>query len=115
VQDPQIQLNELGITLDDPVDPSRKAVIDAAHRSFVNWEAYFFADLDTKRRFDDDPLRWCGVVTDPVSRQRFAPGTNSPRASYDGRVYFFYTADDKTKFESMPALYATANADMVPM
>ena len=115
MQDPQIQLNDLGITLDDPVDPGRKAVVDAEHRSVVNWETYFFADLDTKRRFDDDPLRWCGIVTDPVSRQRFAPGTRSPKTTYDGRLYFFYSEEDLATFTAAPDMYATATADMIPM
>ena len=115
MQDPQIQLKELGVTLSDPIDPSREAVLDADHRSFVNWETYFFADLDTKRRFDADPLRWCGILTDPVTRHRFRPGGRAPRSDFDGRVYFFYDEAGKKAFDAQPETYARANFDMVPM
>lgn len=115
MQDPQIQLGELGVTLPDPVEPSRSAVIDAAHRSFVNWEIFFFADGETKARFDADPARYCGVLTDPVSRQRFRPGTRSPVSRYDGRTYLFLTDDHKAAFDADPSAYATVNFDMIPM
>ena len=98
MQDPQVQLNEMGVRLADPVAPDRSAILDAAHRSFVNWEIFFFADDDTKRRFDADPGRWCGVITDPVSRQRFVPGTDSPQTVYEGRPYFFFSAADLKAF-----------------
>ena len=115
MQDPQIQLTDLGITLQDAIDPSRPAVLDPEHRTFVNWETFFFADLESKRRFEEDPIRWCGVLTDPVTRQRFVPGDLSPRSTHDGRAYFFYTAESKATFEDMPAMYATANFDMIKM
>ena len=115
MQDPQIQLLEEGIALQDPIDPSRAAVLDAEHRAFVNWETFFFADLESKRKFEADPIAWCGVLTDPVTLQRFVPGDASPRSSYDGRPYFFYTAESKETFDAMPGMYATANFDMIKM
>ncbi|HUC44103.1 MAG TPA: hypothetical protein VMR65_08700 [Candidatus Sulfotelmatobacter sp.] len=115
MQDPQIQLLEMGLTFTDPVEPTRPAVLDAAHRSYVNWEVYFFAGEDTKRRFDADPLRWCGHVTDPVSHQRFVPGSGSPRTVYEGRPYFFYTPASADTFLQNPPMFATVNFDMMPM
>jgi YHS domain-containing protein len=115
VQDPQIQLNDLGIALKDAIDGTRDAILDAEHRSFVNWETFFFADLESKRRFDEDPARFCGVLTDPVSRQRFVPGDRPPRSQHDGRVYFFYSEAAKATFDAAPSMYATANFDMIKM
>lgn len=115
MQDPQDQLVDLGIGVQDAIDPDRDAVLDRAHRSFVNWETFFFADTASKRRFDADPLRWCGILTDPVSRQRFVPGDRSPRSEYGGRPYFFYTDANKAVFDASPDTYATANFDMIKM
>ena len=74
MQDPQIQLLELGIAVPDAIHPDKAAVLDVAHRSFVNYETYFFADEDDKRRFDADPTASCGILTDPVTKDRFIIG-----------------------------------------
>jgi YHS domain-containing protein len=88
-------------------------VLDPDHRSFVNWETFFFADLDSKKKFDADPLRYCGILTDPVTHLRFEPGSRSPSSQYDGRPYFFYSGENKAKFDADPATYAKVNADWV--
>jgi YHS domain-containing protein len=113
VQDPQIQLQELGIAIPDLLDPSRPAVLDAAHRSFVNYETFFFADEADKRRFDADPTGSCGVLTDPVTKQRFRPGSDSPRGEFAGRSYIFLTEATKATFEKDPETYARPNYDMI--
>jgi YHS domain-containing protein len=74
VQDPQIQLKELGLGVPDALDPQKAAVLDTAHRSFVNYEIYFFVNEDDKRRFDADPTASCGILTDPVTKARFMIG-----------------------------------------
>jgi YHS domain-containing protein len=113
VQDPQIQLRDIGIDVPDAVDPKRPAVLDAAHRSFVNYETFFFADDADKRRFDADPSASCGVLTDPVTKERFRPGSDSPRGSFGGRAYYFFTAASKAEFDTSPQLYATPNYDKI--
>ena len=90
-------------------------MLDPEHRSFVNWETFFFADLESKKKFDADPLRYCGILTDPVSRQRFVPGDKSPRTQHDGRPYFFYMEANKATFEADPQTYAKVNADNIKM
>lgn len=113
MQDPQIQLQELGIAVPDAIDGKRPAVLDPAHRSFVNYETYFFADEDDKRRFDADPTASCGILTDPVTKKRFRPAPDSPRGSYDGRSYVFLDATSKEEFEKSPASYARPNYDKI--
>ena len=113
VQDPQIQLQEIGLSVADLLDPKRPAVLDPAHRSFVNYETFFFADEADKRRFDADPTGSCGILTDPVTKERFRPASDSPRSSYDGRAYIFLTAENKAKFDKDPGAIARPNYDMI--
>jgi YHS domain-containing protein len=70
VQDPEIYLNELGLAFPCIVEPKRPARLDAAHRVLVNHEVYFFSSDETKERFLENPRKWCGLVTDPVTRER---------------------------------------------
>jgi len=113
VQDPQIQLADLGIPIPDAIDPKRPAVLDAAHRSFVDYETYFFADEADKRRFDADPTAACGILTDPVTKQRFRPGSDSPRSQFAGRAYVFFTEANKATFEKAPEAFARPNYDAI--
>lgn len=113
MQDPQIQLQELGIAVPDALDRRKAAVLDAAHRSFVNYEAFFFADEGDKRRFDADPAGSCGVLTDPVTKQRFRPGSDAPRMEFAGRTYFFFSAESKAAFEQTPDTFARPNYDNI--
>ena len=111
MQDPQIQLQELGITVPDLIDPKRLAVLDPAHRSFVDFETFFFANEDDKRRFDADPTGSCGILTDPVTKRRFRPGSDSPRGSYADRMYVFLDEASREAFERSPDEFARPNYD----
>jgi YHS domain-containing protein len=113
VQDPQIQLQELGIAIPDVLDPKKPAVLDAAHRSFVNYETFFFADEADKRRFDADPSASCGILTDPVTKERFRPGSASPRTTFGGRAYYFLSEANKATFEKNPEAIALPNYDAI--
>jgi YHS domain-containing protein len=113
VQDPQIQLLDLGLAVPDVLDPRKLAVLDAAHRSFVDYETYFFLNEDDKRRFDADPTASCGILTDPVTKARFRPGSDSPRLSFDGRAYIFFSEASRQAFEKTPEAYARPNYDHI--
>jgi YHS domain-containing protein len=113
VQDPQIQLQELGIAIPDALDPRKAAVLDIAHRSFVNYETFFFADEGDKRLFDADPTASCGILTDPVTKQRFRPGSDPPRTEFGGRTYLFIDAASKAAFEKTPEALARPNYDAI--
>ena len=73
VQGPEFYLNQLGVTVKCVVDPSRDAILDEAHRVFVNWETYYMCDDAAVKTFTAAPWKYAGTVTDPVSRERFRP------------------------------------------
>ena len=113
MQDPQIQLLELGLAIPDALDPKESAVLDAAHRSFVNYETFFFADEADRRRFDADPSASCGILTDPVTKERFRPGIASPRTTFSSRAYYFLNEANKVAFEKNPEAVALPNYDAI--
>ena len=88
-------------------------MLDTAHRSFVNYETFFFADEADRRRFDADPSASCGILTDPVTKERFRPGSDSPRGTFGGRTYFFLTEANKAAFEKNPEAVALPNYDAI--
>jgi len=92
----------LHITLPDPVEPSRTARYTPALGVFLNQEAYYFSSAGTKRRFLANPLRYAGLLTDPVTQVRFRPGARSPRAAYQGRTYYFASVDTRREFFAAP-------------
>lgn len=102
MKDPEQYLNELGITLPGAVDSTRAAVLDAAHRIRINYETYFVSDLEARNQFLQDPLRYCGPVTDPVSKERFRPNRSSPHFEYDGTPYYFLDPAHLARFAAAP-------------
>jgi YHS domain-containing protein len=114
VQDPDRYLRSLGIEVADALDGTRPARIDAAHRSIVNYEVFYFADPAAKARFDADPLRWCGLVTDPVTHERFRPTAGAPRVAEAGRLFVFASPASATTFRAMPAMYRVPSYEMLP-
>ena len=114
MQDPQIYLNELGVEVTCCVDPSRLAVVDSLHRVFLGFESFFFADSANMASFMSDPYRYCGTLTDPVTKYRFVPTDQSPVAMYEGRQYVFASASSHSMFEAMPAMYYMPNYKMLP-
>ena len=115
VQDPEALLNELGVKLPCIVDPSRQAILDADHRVLVNHEVYFFSSAEAKARFVKNPLKYCGLVTDPVSRERFRPSRSSPKTTYAGRLYFFSSPKTLETFRAMPERYKDPTRTMPGM
>jgi YHS domain-containing protein len=115
VQDPEVHLNELGVKLPCVVDPSRQAILDAEHRVLVNHEVYFFSSDEAKARFLKNPRKWCGLVTDPVSRARFEPVKASPRTTYAGRLYYFSSPETLESFLAMPERYKDPTRTMPEM
>ncbi len=73
---------------------------------FVNHELFVFADASTRERFRKDPLRYCGILTDPVSKVRFRPTARAPRTEYDGRLYFFTEPGTLARFTAHPDSFA---------
>src|SRR5258705_7011417 len=73
----------------DPVDPRRLGSLADSLEFRVNGEVFRFADRRTLRRFMQAPVRWCGVVRDPVTGCRFQPTAHSPQAYWIGGPPFF--------------------------
>lgn len=87
-------LEHMSRILYDPVDPTRIGSLDPRLSARVNGEIYRFATAVTASRFRRDPVRWCGIVRDPVSGVRFYPDRFSPRVDTAESPYFF--AEDST-------------------
>lgn len=102
MQDVPTFVRATGLSFVDYLDERRPAVIDAEHCVRLNWEAFFFADAWERERFRSDPLLYCGLLTDPISRQRFRPRASSPRATHEGVTYFFESEDNRSAFEVAP-------------
>ncbi|MGQ0723481.1 MAG: hypothetical protein ACT4PE_18180, partial [Candidatus Eiseniibacteriota bacterium] len=115
VQDPEWYLNEIGVKLPCAVVKGGDARISAGMSARVNHEIYFFSTPAAKRKFTADPLAWCGVVTDPVSKERFRPATTSPRVDHAGRPYYFASDSTRATFAADPAAFADATGKMIGM
>jgi YHS domain-containing protein len=89
-------------------------VLDAAHRSRINFENYYFADLKDKPRFDAHPEKYADLLTDPVSRARFRPHANSPRLEHGGNPWFFESDSTRALFAAEPDSFPITKARMIP-
>lgn len=94
-----------GLEFRDYLDEREAAILDDEHCVRINYEAYFFANLWTLERFASDPVLYCGLLTDPVSRARFRPGEDSPRARHEGVTYYFESAANLALFQDSPETY----------
>lgn len=99
-------LEHMSRTLWDPVDPGRLGSLDPKLRARVNGEIYRFAGKETLRRFRRDPVRWCGILRDPVNGVRFVPDRSAPRFDYLDGPYFFTSDSTHAAFAADPGRYA---------
>jgi YHS domain-containing protein len=106
-EDPGHFLEMMKISVPDPVDPRRVASYDPKLRIFLNQEAYFFAGPDTKKRFESDPLRYAGPLTDPVSQKAFTATHFSPHMKFKDRTYYFESQLTERQFAVSPKNYST--------
>ena len=107
MQGPEIWLKQLGISVACVVDPSQPGILDEAYRVFINYEAYYLSSAEATGKFNQAPWRYTGLVTDPVTHQRFQPTSESPSRKYEGRLYYFSSAGSEQAFGGDPAAYAT--------
>ena len=103
--DPEFALFHLQRALWDPVDPTRVGSLSAALRARVNGEPYRFANRGTLRRFQRDPVVYCGLLRDPVSGMRFWPGERSPYIEWKDGPYFFASDSTCAEFRRSPLRY----------
>lgn len=112
MQDPVPHVQKHALSFDCVVNKNKTASIDLVHMRQINWETFFFSDSNAMQKFDNDPLRFCEALTDPITRQRFRPGNDSPRSEYDGKHFYFWSDSSKQKFDMMPAMYSAPNLTM---
>ena len=91
------------------------ALVEKEKRAQVNYEFFYFADEAGKEQFESDPLRWCGTVTDPISRERFRPTEKSAVAEHNGIPFFFSSEDTKTAFAAHPDSFSVMHQKMFEM
>ena len=94
-----------GLRFDGYLDPTRPAKLDGEHCVRINYEAFLFASVQNRDRFLADPIFYCGLLTDPVSKRRFRPGLNAPRTEHDGVLYFFEDPGNLERFARRPDDY----------
>lgn len=114
VQDPGMYLSELSVSLTSYFDNDRPASFDSTCRSFVGFESFFFATAAEKQRFDADVVKHCGIITDPVTKERIHPHARSPKTVYNGRQYYFAADSTLSTFAMMPDMYWLPNFSMIP-
>jgi YHS domain-containing protein len=90
----------------DPVDTTEVGSLDPRLHAKVNGEIYRFSRPETRARFRHDPVRWCGVLRDPVSAVRFVPDHRSPRSVFRDGPYFFASDSTCAAFRAHPERYA---------
>ena len=106
MQDPERYLRDLEIDPPCVVQPGKKAIIDSSRRLKVNYEIYYFSSQAAMQRFKKDVLRFCGMLTDPITMARFKPTGRSPHAEYLGRTYFFSADSTHARFLERPDKFA---------
>jgi len=99
-------LEHMSESLYDPVDPTQVGSLSPALRAHVNGEIYRFAASATRARFRRDPVRWCGVLRDPVTGVRFRPSRSAPRYDMADGPYFFTSDSCRRAFAADTARFA---------
>jgi YHS domain-containing protein len=105
VKGPEPYLNAFEARFTCPVTKN-EAKPDSALRVMLNHEIFYLADAKARDRFRNQPLRWCGTLTDPVSRARFQPTSRSPRMVWQGRSFYFASDSTRGLFAAMPDSFA---------
>jgi YHS domain-containing protein len=72
----------------------------------LNADHYYFADTVNRARFEREPLRWAGALTDPVTMHRFRPGAGTVTAMRRGRTWWFESASTRERFARDTTRYA---------
>jgi len=96
----------MGRTLYDPVNPRQLGSLDPKLRSRVNGEIYRFANAANLARFERDPMRFCGILRDPVNEMTFVPDKTSRRLDWVDGPYFFFCDSTRLAFGRNPEKFA---------
>ena len=114
MQDPDDFLKQQKLSFLDPVDPSRDAVIDVAHRTRIGNDWFYFSSRETKDAFLRDPFRYGVALSDPVSHERFMPTKASPKKQRAGVEFRFASKATLSAFSAAPDSFYHARGQMLP-
>lgn len=106
MKDPEQYLTHREVRVPCAVHPTRKAQLIPAMRARLNHEIFYFSGAEARQKFLDDPTRYCGYLTDPVSGARFRPAADAPRLEHAERVYYFQSDSTRNRFGADPAAFA---------
>lgn len=106
MKDPEHYLVLRGTRVPCAVHPTRAALLLPAMRERINHEIFYFSGAEARRRFLENPLRYCGYLTDPVSGARFRPDADAPRLEFGGRLYYFQSDSTRNRFGAEPGAHA---------
>ena len=105
MQDVPTFLKRKGLTFSGYLNPDRPAIVADSHAARLNYETYLFADSAARETFRGDVVRYCGLVTDPVTKERFRPHDDSPRFEHEKVTYLFPSEDSFDQFVADPEHY----------
>ena len=105
MQDTPGYLRRKELTFACYMDPTQSAVIDDKHVVRVNYETYLFATSAARQTFRDDITRYCGLITDPVTKRRFRPQDDSPSLVHEKVLYLFEGIAEHDMFLASPDDY----------
>lgn len=105
-EDPDQYVEARKVDVPCAVDSTQKARPDKRITVRMNYEAFMFSSAIARRKFDKDPLKYCGLLTDPVNQQRFRPTARSPRMEFKERAYYFVSDSTSTVFHATPDSFA---------
>jgi len=91
-----------GLPLRCYFEPEASVAPEGAHFTRLNYEGYFFCKPEEEERFLSDPIAYCGLLTDPVSKLRFRPSAASQRAVHEGIVFYFAGPETAQLFAQAP-------------
>jgi len=99
-------LREIGFKTPCAVRPDSPAQLKPECRVQVNHDLFFASREDYAEKIKKDPLKYCKRLTDPVTREVFAPTKKSPRIDFEKRAYFFSSDSTRAVFASNPSMYS---------
>ena len=99
-------LREIGFNTPCAVRPDAPARIAPECRVQVNHDLFFVSREDYAKKIKKNPLKYAKRLTDPVTREVFAPTKKSPRIDFEERAYFFSSDSTRAVFASNPAMYS---------
>ena len=107
-------MESLQLSVPCVVNPRLRGRIAEETRRRVNWEVFYLSNPGTAKVFDRDPRKYCEVLTDPVTKRRFAPGTDARKLEHAGRLWYFPSDSSYVVFAATPDSFMVPDLSMVP-